>query len=252
MNMPMTKQPYSFLPSDTARIVALKYQFIGIDEKDFERFIVTNYPDFDVAGLLEVVESVMARLTGLQITRSVEVYGDTLHLKLFNEHNGDEKIAVIFDRIFKKESNRIYVKHAFLVIPEKYQAQKLAQKILQPSLQQYINMGVYKIHVTAGLSAGPYVWAHHGFVAVEKTEMQHIIDRAETMISKEQLDGIKEIFDEYYKINGDGARAFPISRWVEFPFMKKVLMSPEAQWDGELDLTNQEQLRKFESYVSRV
>lgn len=61
---------------------------------------------------------------------------------------------------------------------------------------------------------------------------------------------VEAIYIDYYNRKPEGDD-FPIKNWADLPFMKEVLMNPDCQWQGRLDLNNPDQLRKFEEYVSK-
>jgi hypothetical protein len=122
--------------------------------------------------------------------------------------------------------------------------------VLKASLEHYLKIKADMIEVVAGLSKGAYVWARHGFVAVDPADVKRILKKARRELNDVQYEVVKAIHDDYYvqKPNGND---FPIKNWADLPFMKKVLMHPDCQWQGRLDLNNPDQLRKFEEYVSR-
>jgi hypothetical protein len=56
------------------------------------------------------------------------------------------------------------------------------------------------VKVVAGLSKGAYVWAKYGFVAVNKSEMQGILKRAQAQLTNKQYKRAEAIFNHYYTI----------------------------------------------------
>ena len=240
--------PHIFSNKDSKLIAALGYGFSGIEQRSFARFMRKNYLGFDLVALLQQVEQLMAPQTPLHITRVITVTGTSLQIQLENSYTSEDD-ALLFDRRFYKENGYLKVSHEYLVFPVAARNQGLSKKVLKASLEQYLNMGVTAIEVMAGLSSGAYVWGRHGFTAVNQSEMKRILTRTKSELPDEQYDIVKIIYDAYYDNNPSGAD-FQIRRWADLPFMKKVLMNPKSQWQGRLDLTNHEQLRKFEVYVS--
>lgn len=239
---------YKFTNKDTDDIALLGYSFHGIDRVAFAAFIQKNYPRFNLSHLLKQIEQLMVPNAAPPITRRIGVDGDILQVRLENDYNSEDD-ALVFDRIFYKEKGILKVKHEFLVLPIAARNHGLSKKVLKASLEQYLKMDVETIEVIAGLSKGAYVWARHGFVAVNPLEVKHILNRARQQLTDEQYNIVEKIYSHYYKKNPKGDD-FPIGRWANLPFMKDVLMHKESQWQGRLNLKNKEQLRKFEYYVS--
>lgn len=246
----MKPQPYIFKGTDIDTILSLGYSFSGIDTKDFENFMNRNYLGFNLAQLLRQVEQLMAPHSATTLTRLISVDLKNMHVELYNLYNGIEDAALIFDRIFYRESGYIIVMHEYLVLPVPARNQGLSKKILKASLQQYINMNVRMVYLTAGLSSGAYIWAKHGFTALHRTEMNNIMQRAKAKLTEQQYSAIQAVYNAYYD-NLPKGDAFPIHQWADMEFMRFVLMDSESQWDGRLDLWNEKQLRKFEYYVSK-
>ena len=247
--MGMARQPYIFKEKDTGTIILLGYEFNGIRKAGFCKFMKWYYQGFDLAQLLLQIDPLMTPHADTQLTRLISVDHEDLRVELFNQYTSEDN-ALIFDRIFYKVKGRIHVSHEYLIIPVTARNQGLARKVLKASLQQYLKMGVKMVHVLAGLSIGAYVWATHGYVAVNRSEMDNILRRAGTELLPHQYLAVKAVYDSYYSIHPKGV-AFPIHQWADMEFMRVVLMNRESQWEGTLDLENEKQLRKFEKYVSK-
>jgi hypothetical protein len=202
-------KPYKLTNKDTAAIVALGYCLHGINQEVFSGFIQKNYPGFNLAHLLQEVEQLMVPHAQPPITRLIGVDGNSLQVRLENNFKGEDD-ALIFDRIFYKESGILKVKHEYLIFPVTARNQGLAKKVLKASLEQYLKMGIETIEVDAGLSAGAYVWARHGFTAVNPEDMKRILKRVRQQLTKEQYDIVEKIYSHYYKKNPAG-NAFPHS-----------------------------------------
>lgn len=244
-----TSKSYKFTKKDTDVIVSMGYRLHGITQLAFGGFMHKNYPGFDLAHLLEQVEQLMVPHAVSKVTRNIFVNGNILEIKMENDYTGEDD-ALIFGRKFYKDNGILKVKHEFLVFPIPARNKGLNKKVQRASLEQYLKMGIEIIEVVAGLSKGAYVWARHGFVAIDPAEMEHILKRAELLLQPDQYDIVKIIYDDYYNTARKKYDDFPIYRWADLPFMQKVLMDCKSQWTGRLDLKNKEQLRKFEEYVA--
>ena len=156
--------------------------------------------------------------------------------------------ALIFDREFFKSAKGIEINHSYCVIPLAHQGKGLVKTIFQSSLQEYLNMGAKRINVEAGLTVGGHIWAKHGFVALNPSEVQVILDDAKKRLKPAEFIPVKRIFDKYYTDN-PGGKAFPMVLWAKIDFMKDILRG--SDWHGEVDLKNKEQFTNFMEYVFR-
>lgn len=240
---------YKFTKLDTKKLTQLGYTFYGIDESGFADFMQKYFPGFDLVTLLEQVEQLMVPHAQTDMLRRVGVNGDMLQVRFENNFTSEDD-ALVFDRKFYRDKDGLKVSHEYLVLPERAREQDIGKKVLKASLEHYLKMKADIIEVVAGLSKGAYVWARHGFLAVNPAEMKRILRKARSELTDEQYNVVKAIYDNYYGLKPNGSD-FPIKNWADLPFMKKVLMDPASQWEGRLDLNNPDQLRKFEEYVSR-
>lgn len=248
--MQIIAQPYTFTAADRQRIEALGYRIAGIPpDRQLESFVPALFPNFDLAGLLETVDKLFAPTTPLAIQRRIQynIPRQTLHF-IFRNSAAIEEEAVAFDRVVFRKREELFVKHMYCLVPLAFQGKGLIKPLFQASLQQYVNMGVSKIVVHAGLGGGGYTWARHGFVAVDRNEVRTILTDAYNKLSTNEIIAVERIFSKYYSDHPAGAE-FPMILWASLPGMKEVLRG--SDWNGSLDLHNPEQFRNFSNYVFR-
>jgi hypothetical protein len=241
---------YTFTIVDRLRIERLKYRIESNPQLEtLEAFMSRLFPNFDLAGLLEIAELVLAPTTLLPIDRVLEYdsVNQTLHFELWNSAAIEEEM-VGFERLFFWEKGQLYVKHLYCLLPQPYQGKGLIKSIFQASLQQYVNTGVRKILVYAGLGGGGYTWAQYGFVAIDKTEVEVILRDARNRLLANEIPPVERIFSKYYQDHAQGTD-FPMIAWSRLSGMKAILRG--SDWHGELDLHNPEQFRNFSDYVFR-
>ena len=248
--MQIIPHPYTFSIPDRQRIEALGYLIEGIPpDQPLESFMPTLFPDFDLASLLEKVDETFAPTTSLPIKRRIRYNLNTEALHFFFQNAAEaEEEAAVFDRVVFRQDGEIFVKHLYCLVPRPYQGKGLIKPIFQASLQQYVNMGVRKIIVHAGLGGGGYTWARHGFVAIDRTDVEVILETARNKLSANEILSVERIFSKYYQDHPEGTD-FPMIIWAQLPGMKEVLRG--SDWHGELDLHNPEQFRNFSNYVFR-
>lgn len=245
----MQPKKYTFTKADTIKVIDLGYTIIKSSSFSFEKFLKTEFPNFNLVKLLEAVEATFTPTTKLAISRTI-YYQDTppkLRVLYINDYEKDDE-ALIFDREFMKSLKGVEINHSYCLIPETHQKKGLVKTIFQTSLQEYINMGAKKINVHAGLSGGGHVWARHGFVAVDPAEVKVILDDAEKRLKTAEFAPVKHIFDKYYTDN-PGGKAFPMVLWAKIDFMKEILRG--SDWHGEVNLKIKEQFTNFMEYVFR-
>jgi hypothetical protein len=240
---------HTFTKADTLKVVDLGYTIIKSSSLSFEKFLKTEFPDFNLLKLLEEVEATFTLTTKLSISRTI-YYQDTppkLRILYINDYTKDEE-ALILDREFAKSVKGVEINHSYCVIPETHRKKGLIKAVFKASLQEYVNMGAKKINVHAGLSGGGHVWARHGFVAIDPGEVKAILDDAQRHLKTAEFAPVKHIFDKYYK-DYPGGKAFPMILWAKIDFMKDILRG--SDWHGEVDLKNKEQFTNFMEYVFR-
>ncbi len=247
--MKLIATPYILTSTDTQRIQQLGYTITTTGSISLEDFINTEFPNFNFLSILEQVERDFTPLTAFSINREIVYNRNPAYLGIFyqNQFIKDED-DLCFIRQFSKSGSSISITHSYCILPEIHQGKGLIQNVFQESLRQYINMGADRILVHCGLSTGGLAWAKYGFVGVSRPEMQQILDDARTILNTNELVPIERIFNLYYA-NNPGGKAFPIQLWAALDSMKKVLLG--ADWHGEIDLKNNEQLSNFTDYVFR-
>lgn len=248
--MQIDRKPYEFTDADRLRIEALGYRISGIPAgHTLESIMPTLFPNFDLAGLLEIVDRLFAPTTALPIRRLVHynIPKQILHF-IFENTSSILDETVAFDRVISWIGKEIIVEHRYCLVPVPHQGKGLIKPVFQESLQQYVNMGVCKIVVHAGFAGGGYTWARHGFVAVNRDEVEFILLEARNRLTPNELSAVERIFSKYYHDRPTG-RGFPMILWANLPGMKDILRG--ADWRGELDLRNPEQFSNFTNYVWR-
>src|SRR6267142_3864190 len=154
--MEIIAHKYSFTDADRRRIEALGYHIEGIppDER-LESFMPALFPNFDLAGVLELVDRLFAPTTSLPIRRHLHynIPKQVLHFVFENSTDVLDETAA-FDRVVFWIDGEILVEHRYCLLPLPYQGNGLIKPIFQESLQQYVNMGVRKIKVHAGFAGG--------------------------------------------------------------------------------------------------
>lgn len=240
---------HNFTKIDTNHISKIGYQIRGKKSIAFAPFMRRFFPNFNLVSLLRVVESQFTPTSQTAIIRKI-YFDDTLGILRIEYRNEfqNEDDALLFIREFVNKNNIIEIKHEYCVLPKKSRNNGLVKPVFQESLQQYININAKRILVHAGLSGGGYIWAKHGFVAINKDEVDVILNLAKFSLTKSDFNVIKKIYDVYYT-NSPNGTSFPMDLWASFDYMKAILMG--SDWHGELDLENKEQFRNFKDYVSR-
>ena len=207
------------------------------------------FPNFNLVALVKVVESQFTLTTTNIIHREIR-YDEAKGLLQIDYRNefSDEDDALLFIREFINQNNIIEVEHKYCVLPKKSRNNGLIKPVFQESLQQYINIGAKRIFVHAGLNDGGYTWAKYGFAAIDKKEVETILNVAKYRLSNSDFQVVKKIYDFYYTKTPNG-KSFPIDLWASLEYMKLILRG--SDWHGELDLKNKKQFRNFMNYVSR-
>lgn len=247
--MTLKLQKYSFSKSDTDEIKKIGYVISSSDTTKLEVFIQKKFPNFNLLKLLQVIETQFTSTTTKPVSRVIKFDNkkSCLRIEYSNQYSSEDD-ALLFVREFSIVNKEIEIKHEYCVIPKDKRGNGLIKPVFQESLQQYLNIKAKRIKVHAALSGGGYTWAKHGFVAIEKSEIDLILNKAQTTLIGNELTIVKKIYDSYYTKNPNG-KSFPIELWAALDFMKPILMG--SNWHGEIDLENKEQFHNFKDYVFR-
>ena len=247
----MTLQPqkHKFSEGDAEELQKIGYAIVHTGKHSFVAFMHENFPDFNLLALVKAVEHHFNQTTTAVIVRRInsDEDGKQLRLEYYNDFTKEDD-ALLFVRSFLKKAGQIEINHEYCVIPKASRGKGLIKPVFQESLQQYVNMNAAKILVHAGLSAGGYAWAKHGFVAVYKIEVDAILKVAEERLPANEFNVVKRIYEVYYHRNPVG-KNFPIDLWAALDFMKPILAG--SDWHGEVNLKNEEQFHNFMNYVFR-
>ncbi len=248
--MNLDPQLYTITTAGRLQLEAMGYIIEGLPSGEtLETFLPQFMPNFDLLTLLKVVEQSFATTTSLPVARHIRYRRGSQTFQIsFKNATVDPDDAAYFDRIFFWQGKDLCVEHCYCLVPLPYQNKGLIKPVFQASLQQYVNAGVKKITVHAALKGGGYTWGRCGFVAVDRKEVEVILEMAIKMLTFNELEPVNRIFSKYYSDNPKGA-AFPMVLWAGLPGMKEVLLGTD--WLGEVDLQNPEQFRNFSNYVFR-
>ncbi len=241
---------YTFSDVDRWRIESLGYHIEGIPpEERLETFMPALFPNFDLAGVLGLVDRLFAPTTSLPVRRHIHYNVPKKILHFIFENTTDVlDDTVAFDRVVFWLDGEIIIEHRYCIVSLPYQGKGLIKPIFQESLQQYVNLGVRKVRVHAGFAGGGYTWARHGFVATDQKEVETILKDADNKLTVNEMSPVRRIYDKYYSEHPTGMD-FPMVLWARLPGMKEVLRG--SDWRGELDLRNPEQFSNFSNYVWR-
>src|ERR1700677_5138391 len=145
--MEIIAHKYTFTDTDRRRIEALGYRIEGYpaDER-LETFMPALFSNFDLAGLLELVDRLFVTTTSLPVRRRIHynIPKQSLHYIFENTTDVLDETAA-FDRFVFWLGGEIIVEHRYCLVPLPFQGKGLIKPVFQESLQQYVNMGVRKI-----------------------------------------------------------------------------------------------------------
>jgi hypothetical protein len=176
----------------------------------------------------------------------------------------DENGAKIGDMIRSIDFQNGQVHHNLLDLGENVQGNDVGKNLLKSQVDLYNKMGLNSVHLNANIDIGSYAWARYGFEPENAREWGKIQRFGHTRLSdyfEQQLP--QDIVDQARNLlNSKDPRAVyilanlrtPVNiRWedmgeIKNPTLGKGLLIHSA-WQGKLDLTNPEQMARFNSYV---
>src|SRR5580658_4276507 len=125
--MQIKPKSYTFTTADRLRIEALGYLVDGMPVgQALETFIPTLFPNFDLSGLLEIVDRLFTPTTSLPIRRliSYNISKRSLHF-IFENTSGVLDETVAFDRVVSWIGKELIVEHRYCLVPVPHQGKGL-------------------------------------------------------------------------------------------------------------------------------
>lgn len=117
-------------------------------------------------------------------------YNGTVNFRMNLTDKRGNSIAGSYVREFRKDSEgKPYVYHNFLQVGEQYQGGGRVGAVFANSMEGYKKLGIQKVEVTAGLDAGPYVWAKFGFQPKTEQDAEQKISQFKQFASRSIKDG---------------------------------------------------------------
>lgn len=246
----MTVQnPHTVTDQEIKAIETLGYS-INSPKNLLKDFLKTHFPGLMLQVFLTSIDLVLTPLTEQELERQLSYEdGDppTLTILMQSENWTDDNEGLAILRTFSQENGELIVKHNFFRLPALHRNKGIGKRILSLSLQQYECMNVNKILVDAALEDGGFVWAKAGFTAINKTEVDVILNASRLSLNDRQFSFVKRIYDRYYTSQPNG-KSFPMEKWSKLDGMDVILRG--SQWSGEIDLHNTEVLANFKYYVA--
>jgi hypothetical protein len=170
-----------------------------------------------------------------------------------NLHRGGQSIGEIHRRIFPDRSVAV---HDFLELNDDAQAAGIAKSLLRNQIDTYRAIGINHVNLTAGLNVGGYSWAKYGFLPDETAWRGLQTDLRDRMrylrMDNDVRVGVEHLIESENPIAlwrlSDMRQ--PVHRTIsndQVPAGKGLLLG--QTWKGSLDLTNPEQMKRFDVYV---
>lgn len=148
---------------------------------------------------------------------------------------------VVLDRSFIKDGEKRIVIHNWFELPPEIQGKGISKQIMKSLFQQYENMGIDEVELTANMDVGGYAWAKYGF-STSKLAATNIVKKGlETgKITKTQYDEVMSIIE----LEGENVRMNFIA---QLPYGQKLLKG--SKWRGFFNMHDKERLKYFHDYV---
>lgn len=149
-----------------------------------------------------------------------------------------------------------YATHAYLDVSPAYRGNGIVPQMLKNQVDTYQKMGLEKVKVSAGLSAGGYTWLKYGFLPSQKDWDSLRSEVGYSMDKDWNVPTDKNIVRAIYQIlkDPDPKAAWSLADIKEptadgVPFGRAVLAG--QSWHGTLDLKDKATMRRFNRYVSQ-
>jgi len=117
--MEIIAHKYTFTAADRLRLETLGYRVEGIPaDETLETFMPAFFPNFDLAGLLEMIDRLFTPTTNLPVHRHVHYNGHKQILHFIFENTAEDlDETAAFDRVVFWLSGEIIVEHRYCLVP---------------------------------------------------------------------------------------------------------------------------------------
>lgn len=246
--MRLEARKHTITQEELIAVKGIGVQVFGLDDSSYV-FLNHSFANFEPLTFFSELFAIFSPLSVDPIILELRFDNtqSTLKVVIGSNNYDDERNGLFFFRTFFRDEGELIVSHDFFRLPAAHCGFGIAKQALLICLQQYLNMGVQKIKVHAALDGGGYAWARYGFTIADKNEVDTILSRAEAMLDPNKYRLVLLIYNDSYSKFPNG-EAFPIIDWADMPFMPDVLRG--SDWNGIIDLNNQEQFHKFIYYAT--
>lgn len=227
-------------------------------------------PNFDANKLIDQFDDIAATHGVKWKTRTLEFVedpgndGDFLYFDNEGSFNGKE--VKMNRRFYLKNGKPFGVYHSLFTVPPGLQGKNFAKELFTTLLEQYKNMGLKEVTVTANINVGGYAWANYGFEAQHEDDVLSIYNTLKekvaeaggkytfednkgnrSVVTTKEVERIQQIITAHYDKSPD--KLFPMSVLSRRKSGKALLLG--SYWSGTLDMTKKRKLRTFENYLNK-
>lgn len=188
-----------------------------------------------------------------ELSSLFERYGIEIDSRLLQQTNTTAELIYKFNKDGEKgELRRVFfyntttgekcVNHSRFVLPKTCQKKGISKEVFKYQLEQYENIGIDRIYVTANKEVGSYCWAKYGFMA-NKNEIEFIVENKfkEGLITEKDYNNVLNILR---KRNGE---IIEMDRIAALPNSFNILK--DGTWYGEMNLNNIRQKEILKDYI---
>lgn len=260
---PFVEQPAEQTAAETVNNVALTID----DFSSIASFAASpKYKQIDVIGEYtevlgnikpaDLIEKISRDLNGSKMV--VNSIGSNKYNTVYISgklEEGGESFASLSREFKKAENGTLTVNHDYFALANENQDRGLAKQFLKGSIATYRELGVSKVETHANINVGGYAWAKYGFVPTQETWdklRRNLLESLTSYAEKATGNKLELIRDatmiaESSNPKGIWAIADMDAAFDGTTFGKRMLFNRD--WEGTLDLKDEETMRKFNGYV---
>jgi HK97 family phage portal protein len=180
---------------------------------------------------------------------------------IMNVSDGKRSLATV-NRLYHKGSDgEKVVTHSFFEVAGERRGSGIGKTVLRNSMAEYKAMGVSRVELHANIDAGSYVWAKFGFKPSEsewKSVRGKLKDRLDILLGDGRIDK-----KQYARISKHVESDDPSAIWKIANLRAKTkqgdgggstigrALLTNQSWNGSLDLSDRNAMRKFRRYVGK-
>jgi len=167
------------------------------------------------------------------------------------------------ERIVMLRDGKLVVRHNYFSLPESAQGKGLSKGVLSNQMKLWEEIGVERVELNANINVGGYAWSRYGFKPTQgewnklRKSLRDDVARSNLtgdeksillkVLNSDDPRGIWTVADMSRKVTNKDVFVVGLKKDKPLKIGQRLLM--DSNWNGGLDLKDQEQMERFRNYL---